>query len=140
LSDVAAKLNIKSMEDWYKVPARKVQQNGGAGLLSHFNDSLRKGKRFEYLIDLCVALVSADPDYNWDMSKFRQQVAQNPNGYWTSLATQRQFFDQLALKLGIKKQEDWYKITREQVEANGGRGLLNRYGFALDRGKLTLHS
>lgn len=36
-------------------------------------------------------------------------------GYWTKLQNQRNFFDQLAKKLNIEKQDDWYKVSPKDI-------------------------
>jgi hypothetical protein len=40
---LATKLNVRTIDDWYSVTIQQVAHNGGAGLLKHYNSSLRRG-------------------------------------------------------------------------------------------------
>jgi hypothetical protein len=42
LDDMALKMDVKSVDDWYSVTRSKVIQHGGAGLLKHYNGSVAK--------------------------------------------------------------------------------------------------
>lgn len=39
----------------------------------------------------------------------------------------RQFFDWIAKQRNIKSQDDWYRITKEDVYKRGGKNLLDVY-------------
>jgi hypothetical protein len=39
LDSVAIRLNIKNFEDWYSVPAVKIREMGGSGILTHYQNS-----------------------------------------------------------------------------------------------------
>jgi hypothetical protein len=43
-----------------------------------------------------------------------------------SVASTRYLFDTIAAKLGVQKQEDWYKITGEDVRKHGGETVLKK--------------
>jgi len=60
------------------------------------------------------------PEHKWEMWRF--DVA--PLGWWREPNNQRQFIQHLAKKLNIKEPSDWYSITMEQIDANGGTVLL----------------
>jgi hypothetical protein len=64
----------------------------------------------------------------------RKQV---PNGHWSSIQNQRDFFDKLAIKLNITNPENWYNVTVNDIVQNGGSGILKRYNSSLIRA-LTL--
>jgi hypothetical protein len=42
MDQIAEKLHVTSMEDWYKVTTKQVAQNGAGGLLVRFNNSLHR--------------------------------------------------------------------------------------------------
>jgi hypothetical protein len=47
----------------------------------------------------------------------------------------RQFFSKLAIKQGIQRPEEWYKMTLASFKDDGGSGIIKRFG-SLDRGTL----
>lgn len=68
-----------------------------------------------------------------------------PRNYWTVKPNQRNFLDKFASRFGIKKPEDWGKVTWKQVRFiieqvvnakvlhEKGGGLLNVYNNSLYR-------
>lgn len=89
---LAQKLSIKKMEDWYDIDSmaiRSREYNVG-GLLRHYYNS-----------SLSDALLTIYHDHPWDVFRFHNK---NKN-YWTEMRNQRQFFDWMAQKLGIKQHE-----------------------------------
>ncbi len=54
-------------------------------------------------------------------------IRTHPRGRWNSLANQRLFLDDLAKKLNITKQQEWYKITAAVLRQHGGNNLLVNY-------------
>jgi hypothetical protein len=95
----------------YKVKLSDVQNNGGAGLLDRYGNSLVK------------ALASVYPEKDWLGWKF-QQV---PRGYWNDIGNQRKFFEEIAKELNVQNAEDWLKISATQVKDLGGSGLLSNH-------------
>lgn len=103
------KLGIQELDDWYNIPPEQVDKNGGKGLMvNYFNSSL------------WTALKSVYPEHDWLMWKFHKV----PKGYWEDTANQRKFFDWLGKKLGYTHLDDWYNITKDQIDKHGGAGLL----------------
>jgi very-short-patch-repair endonuclease len=47
-----------------------------------------------------------------------------PDGYWEEYSNHIVFKEYLAHKLGYKSDKDWYKITKTQIDKNGGSGLM----------------
>jgi hypothetical protein len=62
-----------------------------------------------------------------------------PNGYWKDVNNQRQVMDRLAETFGIKRPEDWYTISTQQVIENGGRSVIRRYGMSLTQALSALY-
>jgi hypothetical protein len=54
--------------------------------------------------------------------------------YWSNIQNQRNFFDQLALKLGLEQKDDWYSVSVNTVLINGG-SFLSKYKGSLLQGK-----
>jgi hypothetical protein len=59
-----------------------------------------------------------------------------PSGYWRDKDNQRSFLTQLALKLKIKKPEDWYTIPVKTVVDEGGWFIQKYYSGSLILGKI----
>jgi phage anti-repressor protein len=47
-------------------------------------------------------------------------------GFWNSKQNQRKFFEEIANKFGIKKNEDWGKLTHQQILESGGSSILTK--------------
>jgi hypothetical protein len=43
MDQLAKKLNLKKLEDWYSVGTKTIQEEGGSFLVSYYNGSLIKG-------------------------------------------------------------------------------------------------
>jgi hypothetical protein len=64
-------------------------------------------------------------------------IPSKPNRYWQDHANQMAFIQRLSSTMNIQKQEDWYNVTLQDVERNGGSGLLRVYGGSLIKGNET---
>eukprot|EP01114_Cavostelium_apophysatum_P007737 TRINITY_DN1990_c0_g1_i5.p1 TRINITY_DN1990_c0_g1~~TRINITY_DN1990_c0_g1_i5.p1 ORF type:complete len:848 (+),score=203.21 TRINITY_DN1990_c0_g1_i5:93-2636(+) len=106
------KLNILSLDDWYKVRSREVRLQGGSSILRAHGESL-----FD-------ALAKAYPEHHFVRWKFTRM----PNGYWNSKENKTAFFNDLALKLKIKDQDDWYQVSEQEIEEHGGGSLMHYFG------------
>jgi hypothetical protein len=74
------------------------------------------------------------PEHQW--KNVTQRKEYKPSKYWQDKQNQRTFFDQLASKLHIQTQEDWYSVRLDTVIANGGYFVHTYYGGSLTKGKL----
>jgi hypothetical protein len=134
MDELAQKLHISKLDDWYGITNAMVKEHKGSGLLNCYNGSLRTGKIVCLTILTSLALATIYPEHSWNTSKFTQL----PQGYWKDIHHQRTFFEQLANKLGITKPTDWYSITNMDIIAHGGSGLLSRYyGNSLRKGNCS---
>jgi hypothetical protein len=61
-------------------------------------------------------------EVNWIPWRFAQ-VSKN---YWQDINNQREYFEWIANKLGLKELDDWYSVTAEDFEKEG-RSILSRY-------------
>jgi len=91
------------------VTLESIQKNGGGKLLLPYKNSPS------------VALQSIYPQHSWIVWKFTK-----PAGYWKDTQTHIQFFDWSGARHGYKNKEDWYNVTKEDINEYGG-GLLPNY-------------
>jgi hypothetical protein len=61
-------------------------------------------------------------------------------GHWESEANQKEFFDSLGAKLGIRDPTHWYLVSRNDVDRNGGAGVLAHYGKSLSQAIMSVYS
>ncbi len=69
---------------------------------------------------LVKALYSIYSNHHWQLWKFAQVL----QGYWYDISHQRDYFDSLARDMNLQTFEQWYDITREDVEAHEGSDFL----------------
>ncbi len=50
-----------------------------------------------------------------------------PLGFWSDISNQRTFVVELAKKLNITNQQEWYKVTKATLLRHGCGGLLQKY-------------
>eukprot|EP01114_Cavostelium_apophysatum_P000432 TRINITY_DN10397_c0_g1_i2.p1 TRINITY_DN10397_c0_g1~~TRINITY_DN10397_c0_g1_i2.p1 ORF type:complete len:506 (+),score=124.86 TRINITY_DN10397_c0_g1_i2:145-1662(+) len=112
LDEIAKKLGVQRLEEWYAVQHRdfKREENAKVLLQRHGNSHIR-------------AVLSSYPEFEWKEWKFSKP----PPNYWRSHANQLKFMDDLARNLKLKDFTSWYCITNSEVIENGGRGLLDQH-------------
>lgn len=98
LEKVTSKLNITSLEDWYRVTAKDVVRIGGRSLLEEHH-SLIGMLSYHY------------PDHSWELWKFKIVK----NAAWKDIDTQRLVMDEIGRNLGVQTLDDWYKVERRDV-------------------------
>jgi hypothetical protein len=106
------KLGFRDIIDWYRVTSKDILLNGGSGLLEQYNNSVYN------------ALLEIFSEFSWKPWKFKNVA---PKGYWDNIEIQREFMQEMAGKLNVKKMEDWYNVTRSDIIANGGATLISRH-------------
>lgn len=103
------KLNYKTKEDWYKLSGELIYKYGGGGLLcNHYGNSTY---RF---------LTKIFPDYKFLPWKFKCSY----RGLWDDIETHKDYAKWLYTELGYTSMEDWYKLSKSDIENNDGGGLL----------------
>jgi hypothetical protein len=113
---LATQLNVKEMDDWYKVKRTDVIARKGSRLLSYYGS-------------FANALQSIYPEHKWEP----WMLDKVPPGYWDDIKNQRKYFDWLAKQLHIKTPEDWYQVTHAEVVARGGGRPLGLHGNSLSK-------
>jgi len=116
MDELAKTLGITEREGWYKVTHQKMADHG-VPFLHKYNNSPSK------------LLQSIYSEYSWDIRKFGYV----PHNYWREIPTQRKFMEEIAKKLNISKQTDWYRVTGNEVAKLGGSSLMKRYKGSLTR-------
>ena len=96
---LSEKLNIKTMEDWYKVTKNDIIKNYGDTLITFYYSSY---------INL---IMNSYPNYKWLPWKFNRAT----KGFWKKEENIKEYMNWLSEKLNIKTTEDWYKVTREVI-------------------------
>ena len=110
LKDLQQKLNLNSTNDWNSITAKQIRENGGSRLLNKYSI-------FEIKCFGC-------PE--------GKEIFSSPNKpikYWNNNENIIRFLNELKEKLNIKTVNDWNSITWEQIKANGGSGLSNKYSL-----------
>ncbi len=80
-----------------------MQEHGGYVLLSHYNNSMIQRTLSIRHCNTSSVLASLYSDVRWQLGRFNIPEVKHPK-------TQREFFDNFAHKMGIKRQEDWERI------------------------------
>jgi hypothetical protein len=108
---LAESLGIVMQEDWYKLVASDIIENGGDFINYQYN-----GSPF-------LALKTIYPEYDWNIFLFHH-ISRNA---YKSRKTHRELLNWVADRLGIETQDDWYSVTAEQVKSTGAHALINEY-------------
>src|SRR5436190_910135 len=72
--------------------------------------------------DCMQALQHVYPNYKWLFWRF---TGSTHLGFWQKQENRQEFFDWLGTQLGLKKMDDWYNVTREDIYKRGGYTLLH---------------
>jgi hypothetical protein len=103
-------IGIRRNADWYKLTQEHFHRHQGGGLLGvHYRNSP---------ID---AVRDFKPNVDWKPWLF---VAV-PQGFWQKRDNRRAYMAWLGKKLGYRKPEDWYRVTRRDFYNHGGGALLH---------------
>ncbi len=105
-------LEIGRIEDWYQLTKDTFAENGGGGLLCNI-----------YRGSILSALREYRPDCDWKPWFFPKV----PHGFWKEAENRRSFMEWLEVTLQIGREEDWYQLTKESFNENGGAGLLKNH-------------
>lgn len=108
---VAAHFDVKSPEGWRRVRRRDVRRLGGEQLLALYPS-------------FYAALEDTFPEMEWNVLRCRAHV---PLGYWDDEKHVRDFIKHLEVLYHLEKEEDWLRVSRDQVIAvDHGSTLLKR--------------
>eukprot|EP01114_Cavostelium_apophysatum_P023739 TRINITY_DN9046_c0_g1_i1.p1 TRINITY_DN9046_c0_g1~~TRINITY_DN9046_c0_g1_i1.p1 ORF type:complete len:1029 (-),score=223.52 TRINITY_DN9046_c0_g1_i1:186-3272(-) len=116
LEDIEKELNFSDKRDWAKASSSAIIKRGGKRLLDKYNNSIYQLVKNVY------------SDIHWNPDDF---VTPPLPGKWIDEKNRRKFFDDLAKEFDVKKKSDWAKVTRKDVYARGGAGLLRHYNSSV---------
>jgi len=111
LDFVGKELGVNTIEDWYNIHVEDLQKKGGV-LLPVFGNNLMWMLKGVYTDHTWI---------NWKFTKLQRppwQVGESQEGY----------LNLLGKELGVKKMDDWYKITAESIKRKGGHSILSKFG------------
>ena len=107
LNELKINLNLNTIEDWNSISAKQIEEYGGSGLLKKYS-----------LFDLKSM-------GNPEGIKFYSK----PKLSWNRVENVHNFVKNLKEKLILQTQNDWNSLTKKEVIAHGGGGLLNIYSM-----------
>lgn len=107
LERAKSELGIYSKEDWYSVSTTYLKKKAGGRSL------------FEKYKHLCYALVAAYPQEQWIMGRFQYP----PRNVWKDPKNVKEYFEYWKKQLNIETNEQWYNVTRKQVEQMSGESV-----------------
>ena len=102
-------LGYKTMDDWYQLTKRLIEDNRGRGLLQS-----------KYSNSPIMFLKGVFPEVEWLPWKLG-----NIKGYWNDIENQKIYAKWLGETLGYKNMDDWYQLTNRLIGDNYGCGLLD---------------
>ena len=114
--DLSNKLQLNEPVSWADIPFETVQKEGGSVILSYY----------ENYYDCIKTLFPEISSKEWSSQR------QLPKNYWHSIQNQKKFLDDFAIKMNLKKPEDWKTISHQKIIDHGGRGLLKYYPSLLE--------
>ena len=113
MKDLFVKLNLSSTNDWKNVNKFTIQKNGGGEVVKYY-------KR-----DIKLLLRSLYPEHDWNFSNVKEKRV----NYWNQIENQKQFMDNLFIKLNLKTLEDWKIITKNQIYKLGGQSIVKHFKY-----------
>lgn len=110
LEDVARRHGVRRPEEWRRVRREAIVSAGGSALLA------KHASVFD-------ALSTVFPEHEWNRVLCRPVV---PPGYWDCADNVRGFLELLRSEAHVTSQEDWYRISGEEVGRLHGGSLLKK--------------
>lgn len=105
-------LGFRKLEDWHKITTNDLKQNRGGGvLLNYWNSSA------------IAAVKECYPDRQWNEWQFRSC----PRAFWADPKNHRRYMQWLGERRGVKRPQDWYKVTNRHFATNKGGAFLLHY-------------
>jgi hypothetical protein len=109
LNNLGKQLGFQSLDNWYNISKKQIEQNGGNSLLRNY-----------YGASPSKLVKSVYSEHSWNEFKFS-------NVHNISNEEQRNYLEELGNKLGIRYMDDWYNITQKLIMENGGSSILQKY-------------
>lgn len=103
-------VGFKCMDDWYNITRKDFLEHGGMSLMESYRKSPAR------------ILQAIYPEHNWMEWKFSQVS----RGYWDDSKNLKQFLEWLGKELNIKRREDWYRVSIQQIRKIARMSVFNR--------------
>ena len=95
-----------------QITTNDIKKYGGAGMIPYYSNLLELFKE-------CI------PNNNWNVKLLRKY----PKNHWNDRNNIIEFLEDIKSIYGIKKMDDWYRLSREQIRfISGGSGLIKNLG------------
>ena len=108
---LADQCGINEPDDWYGITNRDFRDHKGGAFLLHYDSTISNAVK-AYL-----------PKRKWN----EWQFGKTPKGFWEDRANRLRYMQWLGKRLGYKKLNDWYAVTRKDFEQNFGNQLMKYY-------------
>lgn len=105
-------IGIHKPEDWYQVTNRDFAEHKGGAFLLHYHSTVS------------AAVMDYRPDFDWQEWRF----GKTPKGFWKARRNRVRYMRWLGEQLGFKHADDWYRLTRQDIESHYGNQLVKFYG------------
>ena len=113
IHELALKYNLKSSNDWNELSSKQIKDFGGKSIFKHFS-------LFELKCLACPEL---------DKFSHLPKNQPKPDGFWDKFDNIQGFLNSLRIRYKINSENDWYRISREQIIQSGGGSLLCKYSL-----------
>ena len=107
LLEIKEKYNLNTIEDWNSITSKQIQSNGGWTLLSKYSMYELK----------CMACPEGKSIF-----KNSPKVSK----YWEKEENINEFLSKIKEKYNLNTPEDWKRIGKNQIIAQGGKGLFSK--------------
>lgn len=108
---LAVELGFETQDDFYKLKPDHIRSNGGSGIM-HSQD-----------LNVFQILQDAYPEFTWLPWKLNPL----PQKYWHEASNHRKYMDWVAEELEVIEQEDWYRVSIDDVKNLCGSSLIRYY-------------
>ena len=108
---LAERCGVKQPDDWYGITNRDFRTHKGGAFLLYYDSTISEAVK-AYL-----------PKRSWN----EWQFGKTPKNFWDDRTNRVRYMKWLGKRLGCKKLDDWYGVTRKDFEQNFGNQLMKHY-------------
>ena len=147
------KLQLKSLDDWLNVSINSIKENGGEKLINYYHGDLisllssvypdhsfqkiHKKSKKDHINNINQLnnnnIINSNNINNLENFSSEKQIdIPNQKNFksklnFNSIEKQREFMDELFIKLNLNSLDDWLNIKRIKIKKNGGKRILKEY-------------
>ena len=108
---------INEPDGWYRITNRDFREHKGCAFLLHYDSTIS------------AAVKAYLPRRTWN----EWQFGKTPKGFWNHRNNRQRYLKWLGKRLGVKKLNDWYRVTRLEFEQHFGNQLMKYYNGSPQR-------